>query len=277
MSKEVADLQIQVNTQTNQIEQMKSIEEINNIIQDATNYWNNSNFIQALTLLKNSQYLSSDIEALYTQYSNEYVINLLTQAEILVSEKKYEHAIETLQGGKAIVSNDSMLNNKIKEINDLINSKQPIKLSDLKISAYRYFNKREEEFIQDTTGDKYFKGNLFDIYASGKTNYGYASVYLGNKYTSISGIIAVSDESVNSSSVQLKGWIEIGYLQDDKFNTVWTSPTLSRVTSKVEIPDVDLSNIEWLEIRYYSNDDYRYNGNNRSLHVLLSDIIIYSD
>lgn len=274
LNKELSSVQEQLNDLQTQIEQQNSVEEINKIIQNATEYWNNSDYVQCLTLLKNSKTISEDVVSLYEKYSDEYVLNLLSQADLLISQRKYAEAIDLLNDGKTIVNNDKMLSDKINDINN----NQPIKLSDLKISASRFFDQNQDKPIEDTVGNKYSTGNSFITYAEGESNYGYATFYLGKKYTSLTGVIAVSDESENRSDTQLKGWIEIGTKTDDEFNSLWSSQTLSRTTSTVEIPELDITDAEWLEIRYYNNGEYfSLAGGYHSLRVIISDVVIYSD
>ncbi|MCI8347497.1 MAG: hypothetical protein HFJ12_06105 [Bacilli bacterium] len=269
-----ATLETQLKEMQLQVENLTSAEVTNEIIQQATNYWNNFQFLQALILLKHNKLKSTDIDLLYKQYSDEYVLYLLSQSELLISDRKYDEAINLLEEGKSIVYDFQMLNDKINEIND----NQPIKLSDLKISASRFFSQNQDRPIEDTVGNKYSAGNSFITYAKGKSSYGYATFYLGKKYTSLNGIVAVSDESENSSDEQLKGWIEIGTKNGDGFNPLWSSQTLSRITIPEEIPELDLSDTEWLEIRYYNNGEYgSVVAGYHSLRVIISDVMIYSD
>ena len=272
---EISDLNTEVNEKQLQIDNQQSQEEIDKIIKNATDYWNNSDYIQALTLLKNEKLKSSDIESLYEQYSQKYVSNLLAQADSLISEKKHDEAIDILKESKGIVYNDKMVEDKI---NDITNN-QPIKLSALKVSASRFFSKNQDKPIEDTVGNRYSTGNSFITYAEGDSKYGYATFFLDQKYTSLTGNIAVSDESENRSDIQLEGWIEIGTKNNnDEFNLLWSSPTLSRATSPIEIPEIDLSNSEWLEIRYYNNGNYYSLANgNLSLRIIISDVMIYND
>lgn len=272
--KQVNELQEQIKKQQLELDEQNSLDEINKIIENATSYWNNNDFVQTLTLLKNSKTKSTDISSLYEKYSEEYILKLLTQADLLISERKYDVAIEILKEGKSVVYNDKMLNDKINEINN----NQPIKLSDLKISASRFFSQNQDRPIEDTVGNKYSAGNTYITYAEGESNYGYATFYLGKKYTSLNGIVAVSDESENRSDTQLKGWIEIGTKIGDEFNPLWSSQTLSRMTSTEEIPELDLRDAEWLEIRYYNNGEYwNLAAGYHSLRVIISDVMIYSD
>lgn len=272
----INDLNAEIDKKQLEISNQESQEEINKIIQNATDYWNNSDYIQSLTLLKNSKTKSEDIKSLYEKYSNEYILNLLSQADLLISERKYDEAIKLLNDGKAVVDNDKMIGDKIIDINN----NQPTKLSNLKISASRFFYQEQDKPVIDTVNNRYSSGNAFITYAEGDSNYGYATFYLGKKYTSINGLIAVSDESENRSDVQLKGWIEIGTKSDngEEFNLLWSSPELSRTTSTIEIPELEINDSEWLEIRYHNSGDYfSLAGGYHSLRVIIADIMAYND
>lgn len=273
LHEELSLVQKELNDLQTHVEQQNSVDAINKIIQNATEFWNNSDYVQCLTLLKNSKSKSTDIEALYEKYSDEYVISLLSQSELLMEQREYNEAINVLKEGKAIVFNDKMLDEKIIEINN----NQPVKLSNLKLSASRFFNLNQNP-VEDTVGNRYSTGNLFITYAEGKSDYGYGTFYLGKKYSSLSGIIAVSDESENRSDVQLEGWIEIGKMSNEEYTPLWISPMLSRMTSTIEIPRIDLTDSEWLEIRYYNNGEYwNLAAGYHSLRVIVSDVMIYSD
>lgn len=264
----------QLNEFQAQLEQQNLVEEIDKIIQDATNYWNNSDYVQALTILKNSKSKSADISFLYKQYSNEYCISLLEQSDLFISERKYDEAIEILEQGKALVFDNQAISNKIQDINN----KLPIKLSKLKISTSRYFDLNQDKPSKDTVGNKYTSGNVFITYAEGESGYGYSTFYLGEKYTSLSGTIAVSDESENRDDVQLEGWIEIYSKNGEDYTQLWASPMLSRMTSPIKIPEISISSSEWLEIRYYNNGEYwNMMAGYHSLRVIISDVMVFND
>lgn len=271
---EIESLNKKIEEQEDLINQQNSTEEINVIIQNATQYWNETDYTQCLTLLKNSKSRSSDIEALYKKYSDEYVLLLLSEADSLVSQREYNDAIDLLKNGKVLVLNDKIINDKI----DDITSNQPVKLSELKITASRFFSQNKDKPLIDTVGNKYSE-NSFITYAEGDSKYGYATFYLGKKYTSLNGIIAVSDESENRDDIQLKGWIEIGTKGNDTdFNSLWSSPILSRTTSQIEIPEINIQNSEWLEIRYYNDENYfNLAGGYHSLRTIVSNVTLYND
>lgn len=274
MKNNISSLETQIQELQNELESRNSKENITLTIKNATEYWNNSEYVQALTLLKNCGVNSSDILTLYHDYSEEYCVDVLGKVDNLLLERKYDEAKELLSESKALVDNSTILENKLTEINN----NTPLKLSNLKISASRYFNLNESKPIEDSVGNKYSSGNLFVTRAEGDNGYGYATFYLGQKYTGLSGTIAVSDESENRNDIQLEGWIEIYSKNGNEYSHLYTSPILSRMTSPITIPEVNLKDTDWLEIRYYNNGNYfSLAGGYHSLEVLLSDFMIYSD
>lgn len=268
----IIELQKQLSDYEDQVTELNSTDEINKIIENVAEYWSNKEYTQTLTVLKNSQSVSEDIETLYKQYSDEYCTILIKQADLLISEKKYDQAKEILNEYKSIVYNDDKIKDKLEDIDD----NMPIKLSSLKNSASRYFDLNTEKTLEDTVGNKYPSGNSFIAYGEGESNYGYATFYLGKEYKSFTGTIAVSDESENREDTQLEGWIEIYSKNGDEYNQLWVSPILSRMTSPVTIPEIKLTDAEWLEIRYYNNGEYwSLAAGYHSLRIILADGTIY--
>lgn len=268
---EITELQEQLNGFQVQVTELTSTNNINKVIENATVYWNNKDYSQALTILKNSESLSKDIEVLYKQYSDEYCMYILDQADILVKERKYEEAKEILSIDESLVYDSSMLNEKLQTINEI----RPIKLSDLKISDSRYFEIITDKAVENTIGNRYDDNNLFLIRAEGKDSYGFGTFYLGGKYSSLSGSIAISDETETFEDAQLDGWVEIYSKNGDNYEKLYTSPILNRTTSIIEIPELNINNCDWLEIRYCDNSNY-YSFYYRSLVVILSDFSLYA-
>lgn len=173
------------------IGKLSSSDEINEIIKNATEFWDNSNYNQSLILLNNSKEKSSDIESLYKQYSDEYVDYIITQANSLILEGKYEEAINCITEVLPIVSDDSLLKQKIEDIQ---NSKPQylMKLS----SPYEkkgYTEKINGEYMI-MGGEKYYDG--FQLGESFTNTY--AIFNLGGKFTKINGFIGHVDNSGES-------------------------------------------------------------------------------
>lgn len=268
LAKQLEALQGELSSLQAQIESQESIQAIEQLLKQATDYWNNSDYIQALTALKNSSIQSEDIQTLYSSYSAEYTLNLLAQADKMISEKRYDDAISLLTAGQNLVSDPTDIQHKVSEIRD----NDPIKLSELKITSSRFFDLQDSKSLVDTVGNSYPSGNLFTTRARGDSEYGYASFYLGKKYTGITGIIAVSDESEDSG---LEGWIEIYSVTNEEYSMLYKSPLLSRMSIPIELPELNLSGADWIEIRYYNKENY-FSLSYHSLQIIISDIMLYS-
>lgn len=257
------------------IDQLNSTEDIQQILQLATEYWEKAEYIQSLSILKNSKAKSEDVKYLYQNYSDEYCIIILNQVDNLILERNYDEAKSVLMKAKEIVDNSKILDAKLVDVNN----NMPAKLSNLKLSASRFFDIIQNRTIEDSVGNRYSSGNLFLAKAEGKTSYGYATFYLGEKYTELSAIIAVSDESENRSDTQLEGWIEIYSKSDNEdYNLLYSSPILSRATAPITVSNIKLDYSTWLEIRYYNNGEYwSLAGGYHSLEIIIADAIVYSN
>lgn len=110
-------------------------------------------------------------------------------------------------------------------------------LDSLKITESYDFLSRNS--VTDSIGNNYM-GHFLYTHASGYTVY-----YLGGKYTTLSGIIAVSDESDNNTSGQ------VTILADD--NPAYSTEAMGRVSTPVEF-SVSVENCQWLKIE--SSGDY---------------------
>lgn len=151
-----------------------------------------------------------------------------------------------------------------------------LKLSDLKITESRYYQHSEDSLKEDTVGNKYTSNNLFTIHAQGVDGYGYATYYTGRKYSKLSGVVAVSDESEVRDDVSLKGWVGVYIKKGDEYELVDSTNELSRETSTVGFDNIDISEAEWLQIRYYNQSEYfNLAQGYHSLEVLLSDFQLY--
>lgn len=106
----------QLNNKQKEIDKQNSAEEINRIIQNATDYWNDSDYVQCLTLLNNSKSKSTDIEYLYEKYSIKYIEYVIHTANIQIEKNKYNKAISILKDAMYVVYDDSVLRTEIENI-----------------------------------------------------------------------------------------------------------------------------------------------------------------
>lgn len=196
--------------------------------------------------------------------------------ETVVTETEYIDLVNELSSTQELLKSAQNQLKNSKGENKTNNDESALLLSDLKVSASRFFTQIQERSIEDTIGNKHKSGNLFEICAE-DNEYGYASFYLGGKYKKISGNISISDESEtdNGLNKQLESYIEIYTKNGESYDLLYTSPILNRVSSPIELSslNLNLTDCEWLEIRHYNNGIYYFYGPH-SLKILLSDVMI---
>lgn len=270
--KEITTLQKDLLERQERIDAYSDIENIHSIIDQATDYWSSNSYSQALVLLRDSENLSDDIATLYKQYSTEYCAIIIKQADALIASRRIDDAKSLIDSNIAIVKDSSPLKTKLKEVEN----KKPVKLSSLKSIASRNYYEIDDSGATDTIGNIYSSNNGFILKAEGEHNYGYSTFYLGGKYKSFSTTISVSDESENRSDSDLSGWIGIYKKDDEGYSLIKRVDNITRLMTPVVIEDIDVSGIEWLEIRYFNNDEYfSIAGGFHSLEIIVSGGMLY--
>ena len=151
LKKQLETMQIELSSLQTQQENQKSAQAMEQLLKQATDYWHSSDYIQALSVLKNSNIQSKDIQLLYLKYSTEYTASLLVQTDNMIAEKRYDDAISLLTDGQSLVSDPEKIQHKISEIRD----NAPIKLSKLKITSSRFFDLQDSKSLVDTVGNSY--------------------------------------------------------------------------------------------------------------------------
>lgn len=266
---EKVSLQEQVDDLNGQIDEINSAQSIRQIIESATSHWNSLEYVQALSILKMYGGNSTEISTIYQQYSSEYCAYILAQADSLMAERRYQDALSILTSARSLVADGKVIDEKIQEIRN----KEPVKLSDLTLSASRHFESIVDRPATDTTGHIYQTGNLF-LLSAYRDEYGYASFYLGKKYNQFSGTIAISNTTVNL--IEIDGWIEIYTKIGDTYTWLYSTEILNRISEPIPLPELNVSDADFLEIRYYNNNFY-YNFGYHSLQMLIYDGVLYSD
>lgn len=250
LKNEIADLKVLANDfekklseKQSEIDQQASAEEISKVIQDATEYWNHSDFVQALVLLKNAKTKSQDIETLYEEYSGKYVVDLLAQAEILISERKYSEAVDILKTGSAVAADVKLLNAKIDEINNkptaLLSNLVPVS-GTLDSDYYGIWDISD----QDNYGNKYSSGICLKQEYTRKAHIVYA---LDNKYTVMTGKFVLSEAGKNTDGNYV---LYIYTLVDGETNLLYESPVLSTATRPIDV-EVNVAGVMDLVIEVY--------------------------
>lgn len=229
------------------IEQQSSSEEISRIIGNATEYWNNSDFTQALSILKTAKSISPDIQLLYEQYSDEYISNLLLQANELVYNNKRSEAIDLLKTGVELVYDNQILNNRIDEINN----NQPIKISDLEVfyensssPGLMHFENLDGEYKKDNLSNIHNSGLLFSVYAEANL---YREYMVDQKYSTLNALFSIT---YPSRSDHTNAYICI--YGDDEL--IYQSDIITGGVEPIQISNLDISNVKKLKIEINSSN-----------------------
>ena len=230
-------------------------------LEEAEGYAKEGNYEDALATLNEYKETydanDSNVNSTYEKYADNYVTFIVEKAEKLRSEQKYLQALQMLENASLVV--------QASEFTDLIaqiNEEKPIYLCEVKCQnqdRYELFSTGEE--LMDTIGNKYAVGNLFVISSADggwSDDYkGYAEYYLGYKYNSLHGVIAVEDTSDNMDcSITIEGDGVVLYSLD-----------LNRLTVPTPF-DIDVSSVNVLTIR---SGDVSGDG---SFYTILSDFIL---
>lgn len=140
-------------------------------------------------------------------------------------------------------------------------------LDSLKVAESNNFYE-DENNVMDTVGNTYTNHiltvgtiNYVSFYDSNNDNYDYGTYYLGGKYKTLSGTIAVNDKSLNNVDE------EISILCDDEI--VYTTGQVSRAFEPTEV-SINVENCQWLTIKiFHYKDDI--NWNLKCMNFILSD------
>lgn len=246
---QLSELNENINKKQAEIDLQNSTEEVNEIIQNATNYWNDSDFIQSLSLLKNEKTRSEDIENLYKQYSTEYTNSILLQADNLISERNNEEAIKILQEASLIVFDNKEINEKIEEINNKP-SALIANLTPVSGEIERIWNAGEK----DNYGNTYSSGICLHQDYSNAAHVVYS---LDGKYNILTGKFVLDEASKNTDG----NYVLYAYsLIDGNMSLIYTSSTLSTATRPIDI-EINVSGVMDLVIEVYDPNKGNNNAN----------------
>lgn len=211
-------------------------------MQKADEYIKKNDYEQAIKEIedyrRSSKDDSSEIASYTEKIENEYVSLILEKVEKLRTEKDYLTALTMLENASKVVSST-----KFDDMIETLNKERPVYLSELKYqSADRFEEIGAGEERTDTIGNKYTTGNLFEM-SSNITGWessknAHADYYLGYKYQTLRGTIAVDDLSDDyGCSIIIEGDGVVLYSLD-----------LTRLTVPTAI-EIDISNVNYLTIR----------------------------
>lgn len=243
LEQQLSELNGQLDSKQAEIDRYNSIEEINKIIQTATTYWDNSDYEEALIILKNSKNKSPDIVKIYEQYSDDYMSGLLLQADALISERNYDGAVGVLEESESLVADSSLLKNKIDEIRDkpsaLISDLVPVSGTTGE-KQFRFWDVLD----QDNYGNRYSSGICLKQEYKDKAHLVYA---LDNKYSILTGKFVLMENSKNTNG----NYVLYAYtLADGETKLLYESQILATATRPIDI-EIDVSNVMDLVLEVY--------------------------
>ncbi|MDE5772121.1 MAG: NPCBM/NEW2 domain-containing protein [Ruminococcus sp.] len=156
--------------------------------------------------------------------------------------------VETVEKEEAVIEQAEVEENYAEVVEEVPPTEPQLSvvyLDSLKVTESSVFYNDESEAV-DTIGNKYI-GHVMRIGHTGYIvdNECYAIYYIGGKYKTLSGRIAVSDNSHGDSSEQLY------ILTDD--NVVYTTEEMGRISVPIEF-SVNVENCQWLKIDKVGGD-----------------------
>ena len=200
---------------------------------------------------------NTELDTYAQKVSDEYVKMILERVIPLEEKEEYLKALTILSNAQNVV-NAPEFAAEVEKINEV----KPTYLCDVKCSNWGHYEQiTSGEMLTDTIGNKYELNNLFEMSSTGVGSgwTGFADYYLGYKYKTLTGMIAVSDKSQNTSARLI--------IEGD--NKQIYSTSLNRSTAPISI-NFDVSNINWLSIKLIGDNAY-------DLYIILSDFQLSED
>lgn len=168
-------------------EQFSKSENAQSILESAESFANSSDYKKALGILNSAVNKTPQMEVLISDYQKKYESQIIAEADELVSEKKYDEAIECISDALKIIPNSTVLAQK----KDAVIASEPQPLMNI-LSPYesRAYNEKVSSDFMEMGGNKYYNGFTLGYN-------GYAFFNLDAKYTEIIGMIGHIDGSGN--------------------------------------------------------------------------------
>lgn len=209
---------------------------MDSLLETANGYIKKGDYHNAILAIQDvkKDYPDSDrVQALEQSTVDSYLKQQLPLIDAAMNSADYLKAYTICNNALELVPDDNELLTRM----ETIDAKRPILLNELPISQSSKFYRMEKkgEIWWDTIHNEYTYGNLY--YIEAWYGEGYADIYLGSQYSSLSGVIAVGNGSDNTSGKVL--------IYGD--GTLLYSGSYSRTTVPQKI-NLDVSGISWLKI-----------------------------
>ncbi len=215
----------------------KTSDDINNILESAKSYVDNSDYVQAITVLKNAMNAypdETDIKFKYDDYTVMYVKTIVSDADKSVREKDYDSAIKAIDAAMKILPDNTVLADKY----DFLIASKPVELKDIKMQNAINFSLINDA-CEDVVGNVYSGNNIFLTGRDYGSSAGSCEFYVGGKYSGISGTVAPQSSFNQNSALNFEIYAD-GVI---KYSAKVTQKTLAFDF------EADISGAEWIEIR----------------------------
>lgn len=236
------------------------------VLADARAAWDSGKHEEALTTLQKASKKSGDCAVAFAEYSSTYTDEVLAQANELVSSKKYDEAKSVLKTASKIVKDPARINDLLDELEGV----SEVALTSLTVASSSRFELIEGS-QKDTAGNSYSSDDTWVGRPNSADSPSVISFYIGKKYRSLNGKIAVEYVEDTSILKDYEARLELrGSVDGSDSKVIWQKDHITMNTAPTDIPsnEIDLSDFDWLEFRVYSTKGYTGNG----IPVLLSNV-----
>ena len=222
------------------IDQLIADTGVNSVLENAQSLLDQGDLNGALEAVKAFEDTYEIEDSRLTEFTNhaktDYVEIVLKKANELFDQKNYVAALNMVKNAKEVTS-DSKLDDLEKKILEV----KPTYLYDIPVTNSSCFEVVDSgDALKDTVGNSYPVGNLFTIFSSNanwSTDIGSAEYNLGYRYDTLSGKIAVKEDSDEATGV-------LKIVGDD---VTLYSLELKRALTPTSF-SVDVSSVNWLKI-----------------------------
>lgn len=225
-----------------------------NAMKTAEKYAKDGDYLQAFqSLAESMKTLSNDaeLEALYENYCEAYVSQVVKDAEGKVDKKDFSGAVSALNAGLRNLPGNETLSKKLTEVK----AKQPVSITELEPILWGEWGTWNDSEAKDTFGNDYssacnymkLSGIHNVLYYDTNTTEHYAEYRLYGNYTTLTGAIVPHSDSGQGAD-------DYSYLQiyvDDKL--VYTSANISRKTDSIEF-SIDVTGADYIKINVVTSN-----------------------
>ena len=250
---------------------LKDVEAGKQVLADATAAWDSGKHEEALTSLSKASKKSGDCAVAFAEYSSTYTEEVLAKANELVSSKKYDDAKSVLKAASKIVKDPARINDLLDELEGV----SEVALTSLTVASSSRFELIEGS-QKDTAGNSYSSDDAWVGRPNSADFPSVISFYIGKKYRSLNGKIAVEYVEDTSYLKDYEARFELrGSVDGSESKVIWQKDHITMNSAPTDIPsgEIDLSEYDWLEFRVYSTKGYAGNG----IPVLLSNVKLINE